>query len=396
MRKLMILAMMLAMVVVAAAPALAQSGTGNYGDQYTPPDLYDQVCEIAAQEEAQRILDEDSSDPHDLDSDGDGIACNSEDNGSNPDEPADGEATLNYELTVEGQCPADATFFGENNLVGAADYVGTVQLTDPDGDGVYTHSEEFTVGSELDGLSIVQGTGINENFNSSFFQGPVPGEPITPVKSFNAVTLEEDTTLSASVSCDDPVEPNREEATLDFELTVEGQCPADTNFFAGMNTSHGYSVPLTDPDGDSVYSGSIDFGKGTDLLEVGLYKGTGIQEGPYGQIPVGEPETIQTFGNLTVEKDETFSATASCDEPPAKKSKPDPAVTKNTQSSNIQGGSPQGSSGTDAGENSQTGILEGVQTGLEKLPDTGGMSLMLLGGGALLIGGGLLARRILR
>ena len=310
------------------------------------------------------------------------VSCNG------PTEPEKEDATLNYELTVEGQCPADATFFGENNLVNAADYVGTVQLTDPDGDGTYTHSEEFPVGSEFDGLSIVRGTGINENFNSSFFQGPVPGEPITSIKSFDPITLEEDTTLSASVSCDgQPTKPQNEEATLDFELTVEGQCPADTNFFAGMNTSHGYSVPLVDPDGDSVYSGSIDFGKGVELQEIVVYSGAGIMEGPYGQIPVGEPETIQTFGDLMVEKDETFSATTSCDEP---------SVTKNTQGGNTQGGNTQGGSGTGVDKNAPTEILEGVRSGLNLLPDTGGMSLVLLGSGALLIAGGLVARRIFR
>ncbi len=381
MRKLMVLAAMLAMVLVAAAPVLAQNEQSNYGDQYSPPNLYDQVCEIASQEEAQRILDEDPSDPHNLDSDRDGVACNSE-------QPADEDVTLNYELTVEGECPADAAFFGENNLVGAADYVGTVQLTDPDGDGVYTHSEEFPAGSEFDGLSIVQGAGV-ENATGEFFRGPVPVQPTT-IKSFDPITLEEDTTLSASVDCDDLPKPQHEDVTLSFELAVEGQCPADTNFFAGMNTSHGYSVPLADQDGDSVYSGSIDFGKGMDLLEVGLYKGTGIQEGPYGQIPVGEPETIQNFGNLTVEKDETFSATVSCDEPTTKNPGPEPSVTK----------SGQGGSGVDSnkiGEKSGANTAsEKIRAGIQMLPDTGGMSLVLLGSGVLLIGGGLIVRRILR
>ena len=149
-----------------------------------------------------------------------------------------------------------------------------------------------------------------------------------------------------------------------------------------MNTSHGYSVPLVDPDGDSVYSGSIDFGKGVELQEIVVYSGAGIMEGPYGQIPVGEPETIQNFGNLTVGEDETFSATTSCDEP---------IVTKNTQGGNTQGGS-----GTDVDKNTPTEILEGVRSGLNLLPDTGGMSLVLLGSGALLIAGGLVARRIFR
>ena len=384
MRKLMVLATMLAMVLVAAVPALAQNKQSNYGDQYNPPDLYDQVCEIASQKEAQRILDEDPSDPHNLDSDGDGVACNSE-------EPAGEDVTLNYELTVEGECPADGVFFGENNVVGMMDYVGTAQLTDPDGDGVYTHSEKFIAGERLDGLSIVQGTGA-EKVNGEFFRGSVPGEPITTIKSFDPVTIEEDTTLSASIDCDDLPKPQHEEATLDFELAVEGQCPADTNFFAGMSTSHGYSVPLADPDGDSVYSGSIDFGKGVELLEVGMYKGTGIQEGPYGQIPVGEPETIQNFGNLTVEKNEKFSATTSCEEGKSGLTNPQPNPTtgSTTGSSNVAG------SGNSSNNPDQTESSKNAEIGLDLLPDTGGMSLMLLGGGSLLIGSGLLARRMFR
>ena len=271
-----------------------------------------------------------------------------------------------------------------------------MQLNDPDGDGVYTHSEEFPVGSKFDDLSIVQGTGINENFVSEFFRGPVLGEPITTIKSFDAVTIEEDTTLSASVSCDGSTEPEKEDATLNF-VTVEGQCPADTNFFAGMSASHGYSVPLADPEGDGVYSGSIDFGKGVDLLEVGLYKGTGIQEGPYGQIPIGEPETIQSFGNLTVEKDETFSATTSCEGDKPGPTNPQPKST--TIGSNNVGGSGNSSdnaAGNQSDNTNQTESPKNVGIGLEMLPDTGGMSLMVLGGGVLLIGGGLVARRIFR
>ena len=375
MRKLMVLAAMLAMVLVAAAPVLAQNEQSNYGDQYSPPDLYDQVCEIASQEEAQRILDEDPSDSHNLDSDGDGVACNSE-------QPEGEDATLNYELTVEGECTAEATFFGQSNLVGAADFIGTVQLTDPDGDGTYTHSEKFPVGSEFDNLSIVQGVGV-ENLNSEFFRGPVPGEPVTSIKSFDPTTLEEDTTLSASVDCDDLPKPQQEDVTLSFELAVEGQCPADTNFFAGMNTSHGYSVPLADEDGDGLYTGSIDFGKGMDLLEVGLYKGTGIQDGPYGQIPVGEPETIQDFGNLTVEKDETFSAATSCDE------------TTTNPGNGSTTGSVSGNSSA-SGTDTDTGTENFVQSVRGMLPDTGGVSLMLLASGILLIGGGLVASRFLR
>ncbi|CAN5560616.1 hypothetical protein BH24ACT21_BH24ACT21_14050 [soil metagenome] len=405
MRKLMILAMMLAMVLVAAAPALAQSNaSGQYGnsdqifctdvDPETAQQLLDEdpivwatldadgdgtacneehvpelACEeFVTQEEAQKFLDENPGDPYNIDSDGNGVACDFKKGSASQDE----EATLSYELAVEGECATDATFFGENNLVGAADYVGTAQLTDPDGDGVYTHSEEFPVGSQFDGLSIVQGTGV-DSINGAFFQGSVPGDPITTIKIFVPITLEEDTTLSASISCDDPVEPQKDQATLGFELAVDGQCAADTNFFAGMSTSHGYSVPLADPDGDGVYFGSIEFDQGVELLEVLIYKGAGLQEGPYGQIPVGEPETIQNFGPLTVTQDETFSAAITCEEP---------TEPKNPQTQNPE-------------KNSSTGSSENVQAGLKMLPDTGGMSVVLLGSGILLVAGGLVARRII-
>ncbi len=386
MRKLMVLAVVLAMILVAAAPAIAQSGGGAQEDQYAgggPTPLL--ACEdFATQEEAQQFLDENPDDPYNIDLDGNGIACEFDEKTGTEGE----DATLSYELAVDGQCAADATFFGENNLVGAADYVGTSQLTDSDGDGVYTYSEDFPVGSELDGLRIVQGTGT-ENLNSEFFRGPVPGEPVTPIKSFDPVTLEEDTTLSAAVDCDDLTKPQQEDVTLSFELAVEGQCPSETNFFAGMSTSHGYSVPLADPDGDSVYTGSIDFGKGVNLLEVGMYRGAGIQEGPYGQIPVGEPETIRSFGNLIAEKDETFSATISCDETTTTNPGSGSSSTAGSTTGSVSGNS--SASGTD--EN--IGTENYVQAVQGMLPDTGGVSLMLLGGGFLLIGGGLVIRRII-
>jgi hypothetical protein len=68
-RKLMLMASMLAMMLLAASPALAQSVVqgpacselGDSGEQ--------------AQQEAQTLLNQDPSDPNGLDADGDGIPC---------------------------------------------------------------------------------------------------------------------------------------------------------------------------------------------------------------------------------------------------------------------------------------------------------------------------------
>ncbi|MDP8971665.1 MAG: hypothetical protein M3N45_00495 [Actinomycetota bacterium] len=47
-------------------------------------------------------------------------------------------------------------------------------------------------------------------------------------------------------------------ATFDFELTVKGQPPAATRFFGAVPAEGCISVPLTDPDGDGLYTGSLD------------------------------------------------------------------------------------------------------------------------------------------
>ena len=100
---------------------------------------------------------------------------------------------LSFELTVEGTPPEDATFFG---------YLGyepaPFQLTDQDGDGVYTGSTPpgLIPAGDTQPALIVQGTGTRE----SQVVGTSPGEPISTIKDFGEVTFEEDTTLRASVS----------------------------------------------------------------------------------------------------------------------------------------------------------------------------------------------------
>ena len=54
--------------------------------------------------------------------------------------------------------------------------------------------------------------------------------------------------------------PNRT-VTLSFELTVEGEPPEGTEFFGFIPAEGGISAPLTDPDGDGLYTGSVDVPK---------------------------------------------------------------------------------------------------------------------------------------
>ena len=100
------------------------------------------------------------------------------------------EVTINFELTVEGTPPADATFFGQEGLVEGA----TMRLTDPDGDGVYTGSMSGVVPDA--GFRIVQGAGTEETRT-----GVYPGEPVTVIEEFDAPAVEDGAaTLSANVS----------------------------------------------------------------------------------------------------------------------------------------------------------------------------------------------------
>ncbi|MGF1471179.1 MAG: hypothetical protein ACFB50_05460 [Rubrobacteraceae bacterium] len=435
MRKLMLLATMVAMVLAAAAPSLAQPGGGVQDDQYsggkapvycgemdqeTAQQRLDEdpetwalldsngdgvacnethepllACEdFATQEEAQRFLDEHPTDPYNIDPDGNGVACEFD----KKPEPEGDEATLNYELTVEGECPANASFFGTNNLVGAADYVGLAQLTDPDGDGVYTHSEKLPVGSELDGLSIIQGTGV-QKLNSSFFQGVSPGEPTKTLKSFGPITLEEDQTLSASVSCGNTGPKPDDKVTVGFELTVHGQCPAGTTFFTKMGTpgSEGFSRALLDPDGDGTYTHSEQFDRGQLVEHIEFLRGINVKDTPYGPMAGRETGLVRDFGNVVFDEDETLSESISCGETT------DPGPGKNLQGGST-GGATEGANNVQV-ENTQNGSgigggsaltekIKEVRTEIEILPDTGGGSLLLLGGGLLLIGGGLAARKI--
>ena len=154
-------------------------------------------------------------------------------------------------------------------------------------------------------------------------------------------------------------------ATLTFQLTVEGVPPPGTTFFGRVPLGEGGPgpcAPLTDPDGDGVYTGSISVPSvavpgappGSGTSNVTIVQGIAGQEltTPGGQvIPCTGPlSLIKDFGSVQL-VDQTLSASVSF-------------------------------LGRD-----------------KELPKTGGVgsaSLLALGGGALLVGGGLLARRLVR
>ena len=117
------------------------------------------------------------------------------------------QATLSFELAVECEPPADATFFG-NVRTGEGGPGIFAQLLDPDRDGLYTGvatlPDRFGPGPNpvppgVDPVSlpvqIVQGTGTRSTGSGVF-----PGEPISVVRDFGVVPMEAENEFVASVS----------------------------------------------------------------------------------------------------------------------------------------------------------------------------------------------------
>lgn len=157
-----------------------------------------------------------------------------------------------------------------------------------------------------------------------------------------------------------------QEVTLEFELTVEGEPPADATFW-GQYLVEGATIPLEDPDGDGVYTGSMSGGQPAEGAGFRIVQGTAAEGSVTGMYP-GEPITvIKNFGAPEVKGDKTFSATVSFDE----------------------------NSATEGQRTAGTGTTDGSD-GAQTLPDTGGVTPITLGLVVLLLaGGGLLLYRSL-
>ncbi len=212
-----------------------------------------------------------------------------------------------------------------------------------------------------------------------------------------------------------------DKATLAFELTVDGDPPADAAFYGNVRTGEGgpgLYVPLTDPDKDRVYTGSTTVDR----------FGPGPRPVPEGTEPVSLPvqivhdsEVIKDFGTVKLDGDKTFEASVSfpVDDCPIISPTPEQCGDDSGGSddgdgsgggdpnSGGSGGSGSGSSGSSGSSNgessgsggsSSSGVAGDIANGLRGvLPSTGGgMALWALGAGLLLIAGGLLVRKVFR
>ena len=100
------------------------------------------------------------------------------------------------------------------------------------------------------------------------------------------------------------------QATLSFELSVKGDPPEGTTFLGFIPAEGGIRVPLSDADGDGIYTGSVTVDR----------FGPGPRPVPPGTQPVslpvqiaqdsgnGELEVIRDFGEVPINGDRTFSA----------------------------------------------------------------------------------------
>ena len=213
----------------------------------------------------------------------------------------------------------------------------------------------------------------------------------------------------------DPTTDTR--ATFDFELTVEGTPPEGARFFGAVPAEGCISVPLADPDGDGVFTGSLDvprFAPGPvpppDAEPVSLP--VQIVQADSGASPCDPTTVIRDFGTVPA-NDNTFRASTSFEGNGGGTTTPEPgngggsdngdsdgsgsggSDNGDSDSSGGSGGSGSGGSGNDTASNgSPSGVTSGI-TGL--LPSTGGgVALWVLGAGILLIGGGLLVRKLIQ
>lgn len=157
-----------------------------------------------------------------------------------------------------------------------------------------TSYELFDAGAGLEAY-------VGERVTIGGTQAPGPGTP--------------DGTLAVDVTQVTPADgppgppPDEETVTLSFELTVKGTPPEGTRFFGSAVGEGGPGTPLTDPDGDGVYTGSVTVPRFP----------PGLRPVPPGTEPIslsvrivqenaGNIEVIRDFGLVPLESDRTFEA----------------------------------------------------------------------------------------
>ena len=216
--------------------------------------------------------------------------------------------------------------------------------------------------------------------------------------------------------------PPSGQVTFSFELTVKGDLPEGTSLLGFIPAEGGITVPLSDSDGDGVYTGSTTLDR----------FGPGPRPVPPGTEPVSLPvqivqessgtiEIIRDFGVVPLNGDRTFSARVNF-----KRDGRDTEVPEGTAPNTPDGGSRDGGSGASGETSDLTAPENGVDlnqdgsadeadgqvaaatsdaameahqaSGGNALPATGGAAILQIAGsaGALLVAGGLLIRRLTR
>ncbi len=102
---------------------------------------------------------------------------------SGPTQAQAGRVTLSFSVTVTGTPCANSTYFAVLAAPGSEFFA--IQLTDGDGDRVFSGSTEAGTGTVYR-VQLVQGTGTITSPTSS---NPFPGPPTTVLRDFGDVTL---------------------------------------------------------------------------------------------------------------------------------------------------------------------------------------------------------------
>ena len=248
---------------------------------------------------------------------------------------------------------------------------GTHALTDESGHFYALESEV----ADLD-VYVGQRVTVYGSFVPGYEDGQVEGGP--PL--FEVTRVE-----SAGPGVTPPGPVPGTSATFTFELAVECEPPAGAEFLGLTATESLVTTPLTDPDGDGVYTGSQTvprFAPGGPQQPITISPVRIVQGPPTGVSALGpEYRIIEDFGAVLAE-DQTFSASVSfCD-----------------GGGNNGGGDGGNGVSVVSGDTNNVGNGGAVvqpDDGTNVLPATGGVALAAAAG-ALLIAGGLIARRLYR
>jgi hypothetical protein len=293
-------------------------------------------------------------------------------------------------------------------------------LVGPVEDGDLDPTPKYKMADEETGTNYVLVSGFVELASFVGQRVTIAGEPIGGADwappALNVTQIE-----PADGGDDNDPPAVNDKATLAFELTVDGDPPADAAFYGNVRTGEGgpgLYVPLADPDKDRVYTGSTTVDR----------FGPGPRPVPEGTEPVSLPvqivhdsEVIKDFGTVKLDGDKTFEASVSfpVDDCPIISPTPEQCGDDsggsddgdgsgggdpNSGGSDGSGSGSSGSSGSSNGESSGSGgsssggVAGDIANGLRGvLPSTGGgMALWALGAGLLLIAGGLLMRKVFR